>query len=109
MTDTETYSCVRTVLAGEGWRSGALGPLLGSGGEHVAVAGALVEPGARARGHAVALLAAHPAGPHARAACARVRGTAASHAALAGAEPCPQIHARPASHITPGREQGSDT
>jgi len=68
-----------------GFSSGALGPLPGPGGEHVAVAGALVHAAAAAapsRGHAVALLAAEPAGPHAR---ARPR---APHAALARAEPC---------------------
>jgi hypothetical protein len=68
-------------------RSGALGPLLGPGGEHVAVAGALVHAAARPRGHAVALLAAEAAGPHARAPRARA-GAAAPHAALARAEPC---------------------
>lgn len=68
--------------------SRALGPLLGSGGEHVAVAGALVDAGAARRGHAAALLAAHPAGPHARATGTGVGSATAPHAALARAEPC---------------------
>ena len=71
--------------------SGALGPLPGPGGEHVVVAGALAGAAAaaarRPRGHAVALLAAEAAGPHARAPRAGARPPA-PHAALARAEPC---------------------
>jgi hypothetical protein len=68
--------------------SGALGPLPGAGGEHVAVAGALVDVARRPRGHAVALLAAEAAGPHARAPRPRARRPPAPDAALARAEPC---------------------
>lgn len=49
----------------DGEDSGALGPLPGAGGEHVAVAGALVARRPTPRGHAVALLAAQPARPQA--------------------------------------------
>lgn len=79
--------------------SGALGPLPGAGGEHVAVAGALVDAAARPRGHAVALLAAEAAGPHAPAPRPRARRAAAPHAALARAEPC-MHHAVPVGHVT---------
>ena len=74
-------------VLGASQSSGALGPLPGAGGEHVAVAGALVAAARRARGHTVALLAAEAAGPHARAPRPRARPPA-PHAALARAEPC---------------------
>ena len=74
-------------VLGASQSSGALGPLPGAGGEHVAVAGALVAAARRPRGHAVALLAAEAAGPHARAPRPRARPPA-PHAALARAEPC---------------------
>lgn len=70
----------------DGEDSGALGPLPGAGGEHVAVAGALVARRPTPRGHAVALLAAQPARPQAPA--PPPPPPPAPHRALAPAEPC---------------------